>query len=64
MSSHEISLVKINVASKEAAARTEKARPAYRAPQLIVLGSAIELVQGGGNAVNQDGRGYFYRPGR
>jgi hypothetical protein len=42
-------------------ANTAKIRKGYQAPKLVVLGSSVELVQGNGNSVYQDGRGYYYR---
>jgi hypothetical protein len=37
------------------------ARAGYRAPQVIALGSAVELVQGAGYTSFQDGRRFYRR---
>jgi hypothetical protein len=60
MSSNEKALGK-SLGNAKAGNSIEKIAPAYRAPKLIVLGSATALVQGNGNSAYQDGRGYYYR---
>jgi hypothetical protein len=45
----------------EKVAANKEIKMAYKAPKLVKLGSSVELVQGNGNSVYQDGRGYYYR---
>ena len=47
----------------EISATTEAAidaAPAYRSPELHVVGSAVKLVQGGGGGSGSDCRAYYY----
>jgi hypothetical protein len=39
----------------------KKAKLAYQSPKVVVLGSAVDLVQGAGNASFADGRFYYVR---
>ena len=52
--------IQIEKVAKESL-KTAKVLTSYQAPKLVVLGSSVELVQGNGNSVYQDGRGYYVR---
>jgi hypothetical protein len=60
MSLNKIQVEKVNGAKMISELKGSKVRKPYQSPKLVVVGSSIELVQGGGNTAYQDGRGYLY----